>query len=96
MRSAMKSGELDEEPETTLGKHDATHPSFDNSAADEEDDKDDVAADGKPLTSPETSSKAKSETKLKAKKTKGGTAKPQPPPAAANLTLEGDDFFGSD
>lgn len=90
----MKSGELDVEPETTLGKHDAAHPSFDDSVVVnvEEDD----AEDEKSHTSPETSSKAKNKTKSKVKNTKGGTTKPQPTPAAANLTLEGDDFFGSD
>lgn len=91
----MKKSVLDSEPETTLGKHDAAHPSFDDSAAANDNDEDeDVAEEKEPDASPKASPKAKSRTKSKAKKTKGGTVKP--PPAAANLTLEGDDFFGSD
>lgn len=93
----MKKGELDAEPEVTLGKHDAAHPSFDDSAAaghngDEggENRVEEKEADA----IPKASSKAKSKTKSKNKKMKGGTVKPPPP--APNLTLEGDDFFGSD
>lgn len=101
MRNAMKNGEMDAEPENNLGKHDSaehtaafteTGENYDNSDADEDEELESASADRpKPDTKKKPKSKDKDKTRKKHKNQADSATK-----VDKNLTVEGDDFFGSD
>jgi len=97
-RSAMKKGELEAEPEDSLGQHDGAQksaPSFDSLEGDENEEEDadlHVKAKSGGPSRDKTNSKSRDFGKSR-KKYKGVHS---PSAANENLTLEGDDFFGSD
>lgn len=88
----MKKGELDAEPELTMSKHvdDGTSiPTFDDESEDEEDEAVKSMPNEPRDEAPSIRKKPSSKSKTKKRRVVGSEEKP-------NLTLEGDDFFGSD
>lgn len=91
----MKNGEMDAEPENNLGKHEdapafaETGENYDNSDADE----DEEATSAAERSKPESKKKPKSKDKEKTRKKHAADSATK---AETNLTIEGDDFFGSD
>lgn len=102
MRSAMKDGDLEAEPENSLGEHEAAQkfpPTFDFLEGDEMDESEAEEVD-LPLTL-KAGSGASSESNTKSRSRNTGKSQKKPkgrhaPAATENLTLAGDDFFGSD
>jgi len=97
-RNAMKKGELEAEPENSLGQNDAAQkspPSFDSLESDENDEEDaDLHVKAKSSGPSRDKANTKSRDFGKSRKKHKGVHSP----SAVNekLTLEGDDFFGSD
>lgn len=98
VRTAMKNGELDSEPEMTLGKHskvdDNVRWDSDVDGSDDAGDVEDIAdaGDGKDAEVGTLKVKDKSQKKKSKSQSKGDVVKPE----ESNLTLKGDDFFDSD
>lgn len=88
----MKNGELDTEPELTMSKHvddETSNPTFEEESPDEKEKAEESRPDETRDEAPSIRKKSSSKSKSRKRKMVDTEQKP-------NLTLEGDDFFGSD
>lgn len=111
VRQSMKKGEMDAEPEMTLSKHDrdsaggvGSGPTYKGRELDEDEDEGEGDVEEDESTAKPKEKKEKERHKDKDKKAKSKDKKVSNSKSKAksksgengNLTLEGDDFFGSD
>jgi hypothetical protein len=95
----MKKGELDAEPENSLGKHDTTQktpPTFDSLGDHEDDPEEEVGAFVKVKSDGTAKGNTKPTPRNPGEPRKKHKGKHAPPASSKNLTVERDDFFGSD